>query len=397
MAQGKITKRAVDALRPGEALFDNEVRGFMVRARAGAKVYALKYVTGGRQRILTLGEHGPLTADDARTRAEEARAAVSKGDDPQAVKDAARARSEAASFAQFAALYDRRHFAGKKARSVEEDRRRLRLHLLPLLGPRSLASITKADVLKLKDRLSNKPVAFNRCRALLHSMFERARQWDLHVGPNPVAHVPKHKETRRERFLSAAEYARLFAALDAAAGREHPSVLACIRLLALTGARLSEILTLQWAHVDFDHAALRLPDSKTGAKIIPLGAPALAFLASLPRVSDYVCPGASLTAPLTPPQRQWRRIRAEAGLEGLRLHDLRHGFASVAATGGESLKLVGAALGHRQISTTERYAHLQHDPVRALADRTAGRIAAFGSAEQGELVAMPKITPNRKG
>jgi integrase len=345
VAKGKITKRAVDALRAGETLFDSEVRGFMVRARAEAKVYGLKYVVSGRQRILTLGEHGPLTAEEARRSAEEARAAVSRGSDPQAARDAAKARSEAASFAQFSELYDRRHLVGNKPRSVAEERRRLRLHLLPLFGTRPLASITKADVLRLKDRLADRPVAFNRCRALLHSMFERARQWDLHTGPNPASQVAKHKETRRERFLSAAEYHRLFSALDRAAGREHPSVLVCVRLLALTGARLSEILTLQWAQVDFDNAALRLPDSKSGAKIIPLGAPALMLLDSLPRVSTYVCPGASLDAPLAPPQRQWRRIRAAAKLDDLRLHDLRHGFASVnrpGFPGGSRLRESGA-------------------------------------------------------
>jgi integrase len=178
--------------------------------------------------------------------------------------------------------------------------------------------------------------------------------------------------------LSGDEYRRLFEALDAAEGTEHPSVVTCIRLLALTGARLSEILSLRWDHVDFEHAALRLPDSKSGSKVIPLGAPAVALLEVTPRMSQFVCPGLKADAPIAPPQRQWRRVRAAAGLPGLRLHDLRHGFASVAAVGGESLKLVGAALGHKQIATTERYAHLQLDPVRALADRTAGRIASFG-------------------
>jgi integrase len=391
MAKGKITKRAVGALGVGDTLFDTEVKGFMVRARGSAKVYALKYQIGGRQRILTLGEHGPLTPDQARVLAEAARAQVRQGQDPQTQSDVSKARAPAASVQAFAELYDRRHIALKKPRSVEEDRRILSLHLLPRFAARPLASISKADVLALKDAMADKPIAFNRTRALLHSMFERAIEWDLHPGPNPVGQVKKNTERPRERFLSAAEYARLFAAIDAARGSEHPSVIACVTLLALTGARLSEILTLQWAQVDFEHGALRLPDSKTGAKVIPLGAPALQYLSSLQQRSRFVCYGANLDAPLAPPQRQWRRLRVAAGLDDLRLHDLRHAFASVAAVGGESLKLIGAALGHKQSDTTDRYAHLVHDPVRALADRTANRIAAFGAAEPASLV------PQRKG
>src|SRR5262245_16579166 len=244
MAKGRITKRAVDSLKAGETIFDTEVKGFMVRARATVRTYGLKYVIDGRQRILTLGEHGPLTADQARILAQAARAQALRGADPQSVRDAAKEKGEASTFERFVQLYDRRHIIRKKRRSVEEDRRLLQLHLLPLLASRPLTSITKADVLRLRDKLEDRPVAFNRCRALLHSMFERARDWDLHPGPNPAAGVAKFPEKARERFMSAAEYSRLFSALDAAEGEEHPSVLACIRLLALTGARLGEIVTL---------------------------------------------------------------------------------------------------------------------------------------------------------
>jgi integrase len=373
---GRINKRSVDGLEVGETLFDTEMRGFMVRARAGVKSYALKYVVNGRQRILTLGEHGPLTPSKARVLAQAAKAEVLRGSDPGALRDLAKTRVETSSFERFTKLYDQRHIARKKPRSAEEDRRLLRLHLLPEFKRRPLSSITKSDVLRLKDQLDNRPIAFNRCRALLHSMFERARAWELFSGPNPAS-VAKNPEKPRERYLSGDEYRRLFDALDAAEGKEHPSVLTCIRLLSLTGARLSEILSLRWDYVDFEHAALRLPDSKSGSKVIPLGSPAVAVLGVTPRISEFVCHGLKADAPIAPPQRQWRRIRAAAGLPGLRLHDLRHGFASVAAVGGESLKLVGAALGHKQVTTTERYAHLQHDPLRALADRTAGRIASF--------------------
>lgn len=380
MAVGKIGKTSVDALATGQTLFDDELKGFMVRARAGAKVYALKYVAAGRQRIMTLGEHGVLTPDQARKLALQAKAQAARGEDPQQRRDDDKARSEAATFAAFCDLYDRRHIANKKARSVGEDRRQIERTLKPLFGPRPLAAITKADVLRLKDRFTDRPVAFNRLRALLHHMYEMARRWDLHAGPNPATDVPKNKEKARVTTLSAADYKALFTALKDAEAKEHPSVILAIRLLALTGARLSEILTLEWRHVDIENAALRLPDSKTGAKVIALGAPALALLAGQKRVSEFVCYGRDMESPLAPPQRQWRRIRTAAGLSGLHIHDLRHGFASTAAMGGEAMKLIGAALGHSSTQMTDRYIMNELDPVRAAADRVSRRIEAFTGA-----------------
>lgn len=160
--------------------------------------------------------------------------------------------------------------------------------------------------------------------------------------------------------------------------------------MALTGARLSEILTLKWAWVDFGYAALRLPDSKTGAKIIPLAAPALAVLAGLPRLSEYVLPGADPTGHFVGIQKPWRRIRAAAGMPDLRLHDLRHAFASIGAASGESLKLLGGVLGHRQASTTERYAHLSQDPLTAAANRIAAKIDAAAKSGGGEVIQHPR-------
>jgi integrase len=163
-----------------------------------------------------------------------------------------------------------------------------------------------------------------------------------------------------------------------------------VKLLALTGARLSEILTLKWDWVDFEHAALRLPDSKTGAKIVPLAAPALTVLAALPRASEFVLPGADLNGHFVSIQRPWRRIRATAGMPDLRLHDLRHGFASIGAASGESLKLLGGVLGHRQSSTTERYAHLSQDPLTAAANRIAAKIEAAATSGGGDVIQHPR-------
>ncbi len=168
---------------------------------------------------------------------------------------------------------------------------------------------------------------------------------------------------------------------------------AAIRLLVLTGARKSEILTLKWEHVDTERGCLRLPDSKTGAKVIPLGAAALEALSKIPRIegNPYVLPGLE-GRHFVGLQRTWERIRKRAGLEDVRLHDLRHSWASVAVAGGDSLYLVGKVLGHQQASTTERYAHLADDPLKAVADKTAGRIAAAMKNGNGgaEVVELPK-------
>ena len=182
---------------------------------------------------------------------------------------------------------------------------------------------------------------------------------------------------------------------EAEASGEHSSVVAAIRLLVFTGCRRGEILNLRWEHADLDHGRLMLPDSKTGAKVVTLGAPALELLSNLPRVdgNPYVLPGAEPKRSYVALAKAWYRLRKRAALEDVRLHDLRHSFASVAAGQGESLPLIGALLGHRNPSTTARYAHLSDDPQRAVADRTANRIAA---AMSGGLAEVVPLHPGRK-
>ena len=191
----------------------------------------------------------------------------------------------------------------------------------------------------------------------------------------------------KERFLSVSELAQLGEALESCE-REglNPTALAAIKLLIFTGARKSEILSLKWDWVDFERCCLRLPDSKTGAKVVPLGAPALELLASLPRFegNDYVLASTKNDGHLVGLQKIWVQVRTKAELENVRIHDLRHSFASVAVAGGDSLYLVGKVLGHKQARTTEIYAHLHDDPVRAVADRTAKAIAAAMIGGRGE-------------
>jgi integrase len=164
--------------------------------------------------------------------------------------------------------------------------------------------------------------------------------------------------------------------------------IAAIRLLLFTGARLSEILGLEWDWVDFDRGEARLPDSKTGAKTVQLPAPALEVLASLPRLdgNPYVISGRRTGAHLVNVGKPWRRIRKAAGLDGLRIHDLRHAFAGIAASSGMGLPIIGKMLGHAQPATTARYAHVAPDPVKQAAAAVAETIAAAMRGKAGEVV-----------
>jgi integrase len=212
-------------------------------------------------------------------------------------------------------------------------------------------------------------------------MLTLAEQWGLRPdGSNPCRHVEKFAERKRERFLSADELARLGEALAAYAGS--PYVTAAIKLLVFTGARLGEVLGLQWQWIDFERGEARLPDSKTGAKTVHLPPPARAVLAELPQVegNPHVIVGGVAGEALVNLEKPWRAIRREAGLEDVRLHDLRHAFASVAAASGMGLPIIGKMLGHTQAATTNRYAHLASDPVKAAAAVVAGKIAAAMSA-----------------
>jgi site-specific recombinase XerC len=199
------------------------------------------------------------------------------------------------------------------------------------------------------------------------------------ASDNPARGVKKAPVRKVERFLSEAEIARLAEALDAEterSGNPYPS--AAIKLLLLTGCRRGEIISLRWQHVDFTRDCLRLPDSKTGAKVVYLNPPARLLLEELPRIADnpLVIPGLRVDGGAAAIQKAWDRVRIAAVLANVRLHDLRHSFASVGAAGGLSLPIIGALLGHKHAATTARYAHLAADPLRAANDVVGARIAA---------------------
>jgi integrase len=391
--RGKVTKRAVDALKPADGaetvLWDTELKGFGVRVqRGGAASYVLQYRAGSGRgaplRKLTIGRHGsPWTPDIARGEAKRLLGLVESGADPAADKIA---RREAPTVADLAERFLAEHAESKrKASTALEYRRLLDKIILPALGKRKVADVTRAEINKLHHANRTAPYQANRVLAVVSKMFNLAEQWGLRPdGSNACRHVEKFAERKRERMLSPVELARLGDALTAYEGS--PYAAGAVKLLVFTGARLGEVLGLRWEWIDFERGEARLPDSKTGAKTLHLPPPALAVLAELPRLdgNPHVIAGQKEGAALVNLEKPWRAIRKTAGLDEVRLHDLRHAFASVAASSGMGLPIIGKMLGHSQAATTHRYAHLASDPVKAAAAAVAGKIAAAMGGKPGE-------------
>lgn len=378
--KAKITKRSIEAVTPSMRdtfVWDSQLPGFGCKVTpAGRRVYVLQTYVKGRLKRITLGQHGKITAEQARDLATATLASVLAGDDPTATKRDDRAAPTVNELAdRYLAEHAKLH---KKPRSVEEDERNLDLHIRPALGTLRVSDVTRQHVAKLHHAMREKPVGANRVLALLSTMFNLAERWGLRQdASNPTRHIQKYKEARRERFLSELELARLGKHLRKTqnAGAELPGVVPAIRLLLFTGARLSEVLTLRWEYIDEERGCIRLPDSKTGAKTIPLNAPALDVLASLPRDgSPWVICGGKDGRHLVNLEKPWRRIREAAKLDDVRLHDLRHSFASVGAASNLSLPVIGGLLGHREAATTKRYAHLADDPLKLASEQVSGRI-----------------------
>ena len=380
---GKIRKRTVDRLsvEDRDAIFwDRDLPGFGVRVYpSGAKVYVVQSRGRGRSRRITLGRHGALSADEARRRAARIIARIKTWDEP-----AAATPPPSVTVSEFAGRYLREHVAVHcKPRTRVLYEATVRRHLVPALGNTEISAVNREQVASLYFRLRETPYAANRAVDVLARILDVAAEEGLRSpgAPNPARSVERYKVRRLERFLSEEEFRRLGRVLDAAsagAGGASPAAIAAIRLLVLTGCRRSEILGLRWEHVDLGAGELRLPDSKTGARLVPLSPAAAEVIAGLPRVAGdpWLIPGRSPGAPLKNLQYPWEILRARAGLDDVRIHDLRHSYASRALALGESLSMIGELLGHRRVRTTARYAHLARDAVKVSASRVAESIGA---------------------
>lgn len=301
---------------------------------------------------------------------------------PTTAENAARVLAEGPTVADVATRYMQEHVAVRcKATTARTVRNAIEAHIVPNLGHYPFATVGRAQVMKLHHRLRGTPGQANVVISTLSQMFRSGQRWGLvEEGVNPCRFVPKYRIRKRERYLTNPEIRRLARALDEAAlrGGATAASVAAIRLLMLTGCRRNEILTLRWDDVDLQAGVIRLRDTKTGAREAPLSPSAAGVLDALPRKpgDEWVIPGRVPGTHMRKLDNAWRTIRARAGLHDVRLHDLRHSFASRALALGESLPMIGRLLGHRQIKTTARYAHLDRASVHDAADRVAQSIAA---------------------
>ena len=384
----KIGKRAVDALSARErayTVFDHTIKGLGVRvAPSGLKVFVLEYRpgAGGRtvaKKRLVLGRYGAMTAEQAKEAALDALARIRLGEDPQTEK--ARRRSSLT----VAGLIDAYH-AGHVRKLKPASREGYGVSLAKVraaYGALKAEALSRAQVAALHSSLSETPYAANRMLSAVSSMLVWAEDHGLvpEGHANPARRVTRYKESGRERFLTSDELSRLGDALrEAEAAGVDPYAIAAIRLLVLTGARLREILHAKWDYVDFERGVMFLPDSKTGKKPIHLSGGAQVVLAAIPRLegNPFIIVGAKDGAPRMTLFKPWATVTRAAGLGALRIHDLRHSFASTAVSANLGLPVVGRLLGHATPGTTAKYSHLGDDPLRRA-------VETIGSAIDGAM------------
>ncbi|HCR85286.1 MAG TPA: integrase [Alphaproteobacteria bacterium] len=377
----KLTKSLIEQTKPDVKdiiLRDTEVKGLLCKITPkGNKVFMLYYKTkGGRERKPKLGSFSFMTVDTARQTAKEYLLEVSRGGDPFSTENKDKRIYTVQDLSE---RYNKEYAPKKKKRSAKQDENNFKLHVIPKIGHLKVSEVTNRDIVKLHNSMEKIPVTANRVLSLLSKAFNLAEDWKLlPEGKNPCRKVKKYKENRKERYLTKDEINNLFKVLDDNDDKQLDPIYVtnAIRLLLVTGCRLSEILTLKWDYINFDKSRFQLPDSKTGQKIVNLSEQAIKILKSTPKVkgNPYVIIGREDGNRLINLQKPWTRIRKRANITDVRLHDLRHTFASVAIGNGVSLEVIGALLGHRSIETTARYAHLQDELINKATNKIGNSI-----------------------
>lgn len=378
MARGtRLTKTAVDDFQAGGSipayLWDSKIPGFGVKALpSGKKRYLFKYRSGGgrrgTQRWLLLGGHGAVTVDEARKLAQQAAAAVARGEDPQTARQALRNRPAVVELWQ---RFETDYLPLRKAGTQRDYRRYWESFIRRAFAGKAVSDVTRADVDRLHKGMSSTPYEANRVLALLSRLMSLAEAWGMREqGTNPCRYVQRYKEQPRARYLSAAELTAIGQSLTSLVkgGDIRPDAANAIRLLLYTGARLNELLTAKWVWVDSNRRTIELPDSKTGKKLLYLSDAAANVLAEQQaradeKESEYVFPGRSKGKHMINLRKSWVQVCEKAKVTGVRLHDLRHTAASIAVGQGVSLPIIGRLLGHSQAQTTLRYAHVDNDPA----------------------------------
>lgn len=395
----KLTKKMIDAaVYEGDAqkgdrcvLWDAELSGFGVRIYpTGKKSFILNYRHNGRMRLITIGQYGAITLDQARIEAKKHHVGIIQGNDPLEERQRERAGD---TVKDLCIAYIDRHAVNKK--SGAEYKRRIDQHIIPTWGKLKASAIRRADVTALHSKIgkNNGHYEANRVLALVSSMFGKAEIWGIleEGAPNPARGVEKFQEVKRDRFLQSDELPRFFSAL---AEEPNDTIRDYILMSLLTGARRANVLAMRWNQVNFERAEWRIPETKNGTpQTVTLSSEAIQILRNRNYTkSPFVFPGEGKTGHLVEPKGCWKRVLDRAGLADLRIHDLRRTLGSWQAKTGASLSIIGKSLNHKNTSTTAIYARLDLDPVRESVERATGAmLAAGGLKESGEIVPITKM------
>lgn len=392
----KLTKSKIDKLSyKGNGVsryvaWDDDLKGFGCRVYpSGRKSFIVSYRFRGKKRLMTIGDFGIYTIQNARTEAQEALLNVRKGLDPIAVKDKSGVTYKLKDLChEFIEKHSKVH-----KKTWDEDERRLNRSVLnskhSKYGNRSIDEISINDMITLHESIGKTaPIEANRTITLIATIFEYAKKMGYlpHESINPARGIDKFKEHKRDRWIKHDEIPKLFKALEK---EENVFIKAAVWLFLLTGVRKSELLKAKWADVDFNRSELRLPDTKANrVHYVPLSKPAIEILQSIPKVQSnpYIIQGRKQGSHLVNISKAWNRIRTEAGLTDVRLHDLRRTVGSWLATSGKSLPLIGKVLNHSNPSTTQIYSRLSQDPAKIALEEHGENIISFAKMIDIDLI-----------
>ena len=379
MTKVNLTKKLIDnieATTNEQVFYDIKTTGLHLKVSpAGKKGFYLYFRTqNGEQKRPKLGDFGIMALEQARDKARVMLGELAKGNDPTKQN-----QRDGVTLSQFYPLFVKDHFDKHiKPSTTRTYHSLLTTVILPALGKRRLDTITRSDVEAMMNRNSNRPTTANHALVLLKLMLDKAQQWEL-MPPalNACSNISKFKTQPKERYLSNEEIASLINALNQfeQAQLAQQNAITLIRLLMMTGCRKNEIVMLRWDELELDEGVLRLKDSKTGRKDVILSKDAINILqTALNNHSEYVFPGKDGIKPIQGLQKIWERVRKTAGLDDVRIHDLRHTFASVAVSNGIPLYEVGRLLGHASMQSTQRYAHLDRSRLQKSLNKFSNKL-----------------------